>query len=515
MTMRHPDLLVMTMRRPDLLFVASVLASVLTASCASPPHAPEAPTWADVEPIMRAQCNHCHGATARKTGAVGALVYRFDFYDMTEAMCGEAAAGMENGQGQQMARGWSALIKSSIVPRDGARARMPPAPAAPLADWQRDTLLRWADQPFPPRGAPGRENRRPQIRLSVPNSANGRLSVIAVVDDPDGESVVGVLKLGGLTMKMDRAGSFGATLDTSGWPDGRYPFSAVLCDGWGSTSYRLGSVEVLHGDPEGPTQVVLYGPISSGTTPAPEVGVGGSGGGGAGGGADASVARDAAKEGAGGPVAGKGGAGGFASGTGGTGGLADAGPRGDATPGDARAPGMCPDSDKNGVTDCAENLVKNGDLSVDLTGWIAQPYTTQDFILEDALGDPQSGSIAVTSTNMIDMDGLSMVGPRQCVATAASAFDVRAQVFVRSILATAQAAVNVPFFATADCSGSQITSYTSPLVSGQGAWQLTKGTMTAPAGSKSMSVRLVVIKPFKQPALKVLFDNVLLRAKDP
>lgn len=221
---------------------AVAFGSLLLFAACEGPHAPERPTWADVEPILRVQCNHCHGSTARTTGAVGSLVYRFDFYEMTEGLCGEAAQALET---QGMAHGWATLIKSAVTPARGERARMPPAPAPALSDWERQTLQRWADRPM--KGAPSRENRRPQITVStarLPSATDPVLDFIALVEDPDGESVVGVLQIGDRTLKLDRPGSFAVRLDTSTWEEGMAPVRAVLCDGWDSFTYDLGRVRI-------------------------------------------------------------------------------------------------------------------------------------------------------------------------------------------------------------------------------------------------------------------------------
>ena len=41
-------------------------------ACASPPTAPERPTWADVEPIVRGECVSCHGAKVSGDGLASA-----------------------------------------------------------------------------------------------------------------------------------------------------------------------------------------------------------------------------------------------------------------------------------------------------------------------------------------------------------------------------------------------------------------------------------------------------------
>ncbi len=216
---------------------------LLTPACGTSPAVPEHPTWADVEPILRAECTHCHGPTARETGASGALVYRFDFFEMTPSVCGDAATALTP---QGMALGWAKLIGSSIKPPSGGeRARMPPAPGPALADWQRETLLRWSAAPL--RGVPDVGNRRPGIQLAADSGvADALLSFTATIDDPDGEPVVGLLKIGDLALQMDRPGSFSASIDTRAWTAASYPISATLCDGWDAVSYPLGNVQILH-----------------------------------------------------------------------------------------------------------------------------------------------------------------------------------------------------------------------------------------------------------------------------
>jgi hypothetical protein len=207
--------------------------ALAASACGSDPAVPANPTWTDVEPILRAECTHCHGGTAPVTAALGELFFRFDFYDMTTEICGEAAEALP---AVTLGHGYAKLIQADVtVPEGCTRGRMPPAPAGALADWQRETLIRWASAADPPRG------------LSAASAtADQRLTFTAVIDDPDGEPVVGILKVGDLRLKMDRPGSFAADLDTSAWPAGTQPISAVLCDGWSNVAYPLGNVEIKH-----------------------------------------------------------------------------------------------------------------------------------------------------------------------------------------------------------------------------------------------------------------------------
>jgi hypothetical protein len=224
----------------------TLVCGLLGAACQSTPEVPDRPTWADVEPILRGNCTGCHGATAAITGSgPGMSPYRLDFYDMTAATCGEAAAALA---GQTLAHGWATLIAADLTsPGSGWRPRMPPAPGPQLLDWERETVVRWATQTDPPRGEPHRDNRRPDIQLEAASgAADQRLAFTAVISDADGEAVVGSLEVGDLRLFTDHAGAFGADIDTSSWTAGLYPIRAVLCDGWDDVTYDLGTVLISH-----------------------------------------------------------------------------------------------------------------------------------------------------------------------------------------------------------------------------------------------------------------------------
>jgi len=221
-----------------------VTGGVVVASCAD--HAvPQSPTWADVEPILRGTCIQCHGADANLAG----MTYRFDFYDMTPEVCGDAAIALN---GQLLAHGLAMQIGQDVTPPgSGWRPKMPPAPTHPLADWERETVQRWAMAPQ--RGVPKGTNRQPVIQLDAMSGiVDKTLPFSAIVSDPDGESVVGVLKIGDQTLVMDRPGLFSTTLDTSKWSEGTQPVSATLCDGWNSITYQLGNVQISHAPPAMP-----------------------------------------------------------------------------------------------------------------------------------------------------------------------------------------------------------------------------------------------------------------------
>jgi len=209
----------------------------------------EHPTWVQVEPILRARCASCHGASAAVTGGGT----RFDFYDMKSDLCGDAAAVLDPSTqlgGALALPIWNAV--TTTPDRQTTRPRMPPEPASYLADWEWKTIRAWVNDGAT-KGERPYNNAPARIQLyGNLTSADRSLDLTAVVDDPDGDPVVGVLNIGdpangGLVLKMDRAGAFSATIDMSAWVPGQLALSTVLCDGWSSVHYLLGTLAIDHG----------------------------------------------------------------------------------------------------------------------------------------------------------------------------------------------------------------------------------------------------------------------------
>ena len=218
-----------------------MLAASLGGGCTVGPSAPEQPTWADVAPILHGECAQCHGSTAAVTG----FGYRLDFFDMTADVCGDAARAIPQ-PGVILGGAAASLIYDDVTPSTpGGAARMPPAPGPSLYDWERQTLQRWTVQPV--KGPPPQGNRVPTIQMNgLPSTIDRRLTFTALLSDPDGDEVVGVIEVADQLFAMNRSGTFAADLDSSTWPAGPQRITAVLCDGWTSVSYDVGPVNVSH-----------------------------------------------------------------------------------------------------------------------------------------------------------------------------------------------------------------------------------------------------------------------------
>jgi hypothetical protein len=230
------------MRRTTRRIGSGALLCALFAACSGPPAVPVQPTWADVQPILRGQCDGCHGSNAKQTGSS----YRLDLYEVNGGVCGDAALAIEPGV---LLAGFPTvpdLIRSDIVAAAGApRPRMPPAPAPALPDWQLQTLERWVTSPV--KGPAPSQNRAPTISTNgLPAMADETLTFTASLEDADGDPVIGVIEVAGYAFLMNRGGSFAVDFDSSSWPAGVVRPTAVLCDGWTKATYDLGPLEITH-----------------------------------------------------------------------------------------------------------------------------------------------------------------------------------------------------------------------------------------------------------------------------
>jgi hypothetical protein len=207
--------------------------------------APAQPTWADVAPVLAAQCVRCHGAPA-----IGGAptTFRLDRYDDTVSADGIVLGAASMAE-------WIATRTS-----DGS---MPPR--FPLADHDVDLLTNWFNLrpapspgvPFvgPPRGAPRAGNQPPRMTVAAQRTADG-IEVSYELRDPDRDLVVGDLQavLGNVAVPLGEVHSGRGTLllDTALLAAGSYDLIATLDDGAGAQRRTLGDVEVTPPRPAPP-----------------------------------------------------------------------------------------------------------------------------------------------------------------------------------------------------------------------------------------------------------------------
>ena len=163
---------------------------------------PAKPSWdQDVFPILQGSCNHCHGATV---GSEATPLSRFDFCDNRPFM----AAGITVPGTLLGALGTTAAtIETQIVPAKGAsRPLMPPPPAAPLSDYEREVLLKWIKQQAAAAAPAAGEvhtacrkqvrNRDPRALLVDKSTDGNNLVVTLDIIDLDGDQVLGKVTAG-------------------------------------------------------------------------------------------------------------------------------------------------------------------------------------------------------------------------------------------------------------------------------------------------------------------------------
>lgn len=187
----------------------------------------------------------------------------------------------------------------------------------------------------------------------------------------------------------------------------------------------------------------------------------------------------------------------------------------DARPADGPPPpkGECPDLDGNGVLDCRESALMNPDFKTATTGWKAEANASATFSSEDGDGTSGSGAVAVTNAASGDVAGAAMAGVRQCVSTQGGvAYVLHGQMRLEDAQG-ATAGISVQLFTSADCVGTVSAAHSTSLHDSQPGWRPLQSVMMVPQGIRSMAVRLIVVKPFRQAAVTALFDNVLLKAR--
>jgi len=201
--------------------------------------------------------------------------------------------------------------------------------------------------------------------------------------------------------------------------------------------------------------------------------------------------------------------------TDGAGSLPDAGGGADAL--DARANPLCPDLDNNRVLDCTESLLINPDFATGVTPWKPEAAMVQGFDPRDGNGQTGSGSIAVTNAATTGTGDVVSGGSQQCVATGgALGFSFYSQSYLDTPQAAAGSSMGASFqfFSASDCTGAPSGGFNIAFSDGTvTGWRLLQGALTAPMGTQSLAVRLVVIKPVSAASTRALFDNILLRVR--
>lgn len=209
---------------------------LVLAACA--PEAPEHPTWADVQPILTANCVRCHG---RNPQGGAPATFRLDVH----------GDGFDVASDIYYPRRGAAAMAEFIVARvrrtDGRQ--MPPH--APLSARQQKILTRWwldavAADALPTGEVP--DNQPPTITAELPTvPADQQLVFEVVIDDPDHQPVIGQIGYGvGLVTDGLHGGRQTVVWDTGIVPPGTYSLTAFVDDGNVLIDQVLGEVTIQH-----------------------------------------------------------------------------------------------------------------------------------------------------------------------------------------------------------------------------------------------------------------------------
>jgi hypothetical protein len=166
------------------------------------------------------------------------------------------------------------------------------------------------------------------------------------------------------------------------------------------------------------------------------------------------------------------------------------------------------DADGNGVPDCQENLVLNGQFAKDLAGWRPE-FLVKEATLEwspmDAAGDSDSGSIKVSNVRDFPRAAAG-AGYKQAVELKGGAtYQFVADYFIppgQTVAGAAQVALdtkNTPEYETVEL---------GRIV---GVWTRAKVTFTVVSPDRFSYVRVLASREVGAAPFVVLFDNVVLR----
>lgn len=172
--------------------------------------------------------------------------------------------------------------------------------------------------------------------------------------------------------------------------------------------------------------------------------------------------------------------------------------------------GRCPDLDDDFVFDCDETIANNYAFDKDASEWTTETNLVLSWQPLDAEGHSGSGSLGVQDTFTTDMDGSLMLGGRQCLpVNEQTNYEFAVQVSVPDGATGTSAGMQIIVYNDDNCTGSMVDLSSSMVVSGS-TWNTVSFQHPTPKFAKSLVLRLVSIKPYREAPSNVLFDNVLV-----
>lgn len=191
----------------------------------------------------------------------------------------------------------------------------------------------------------------------------------------------------------------------------------------------------------------------------------------------------------------------------------EAGQGGDAGGGSIDPPG-CPDLDGSGVGDCEETLAKNASFNNGYDSWVPEPDILLSWRREDASAAAQPGLVSLTSARVLQSDSFATAGASQCIPVMEiGAYTISVHLFIPRGQGGGSGGIGALYFATENCRDTALGAHQSPNLPTVGEWVVAGGEAQVPIGTRSVLVRLLTVKPFRQQSLEILFDDVLVRKR--
>jgi hypothetical protein len=174
--------------------------------------------------------------------------------------------------------------------------------------------------------------------------------------------------------------------------------------------------------------------------------------------------------------------------------------------------GGCGDLDGDTVQDCAQTMVENARFDSVVAPWRAEAGTQQSWDARNARPAAGSGALKVSNTSVASGEGQTLGGSGQCLPAVGNRdYLLAARAFIPQGQGQGSAGLSIWFFGADDCADYLLPGSGLQLVNGTDQWLLVSGAFKSPPATRSIYVRLVTSKPFAQPSLEALFDDVLLR----
>jgi hypothetical protein len=166
--------------------------------------------------------------------------------------------------------------------------------------------------------------------------------------------------------------------------------------------------------------------------------------------------------------------------------------------------------DGNSVDDCSETLVQNSRFDSNVDHWLSGTWNSGN-----ASPSSPSGSLLVLNDSPVQAaNGYKLMAAEQCVqVTGDFEYQVAARVLIPSGQGGGFGGINLFIFANDGCTGTFVTGLSPASTQETNAWTVVSAKFKMPTAARSMAVRLAATRPFAQPKLQVLFDDILVKHK--